>query len=127
MSNSQSREVFACDGALSAGAAASGLKQSAQIKTVSIISIRLRANVCSVSVRGDFPQLAAVIGEQEFCRETRDGQASAQACPGICPPSQHSRSSTCSGRSAPAPLPVLWAPLPVLWALLASLEHRTSW
>lgn len=79
MSNSQSRDVFACDGAVSAGtaspgtAAASGLKlvdrqkhQSAQQQAV---SVALRCVVCSVSVRGDFPQLAAVIRKQGCCRE----------------------------------------------------------
>lgn len=70
MSNSQSRDVLARDGVVSAGTAASGLKhQSAKDKTVSIISAMLKFSVCSVSVRGDFPQLAAVIREQGFCRE----------------------------------------------------------
>lgn len=69
MSNSQSRDVLACDGVVSAGTAASGLKHQSAEKTVSIISVKLTFSVCSVSVRGDFPQLAAVIREQGFCRE----------------------------------------------------------
>lgn len=114
MSNSQSRDVLACDGAVSAGTAlpgttaASGLEQKHQSAQKGQLARRygwVSAPYLSAAISLNSPRSSE---SRDAVGRTRDGQAGAQACPGICLPSPHTHAftSTCSERSTSAPLPV---------------------